>query len=390
MKILVVSDKFKGTMTSRQAGECIARGLYQAAKPWQIPLQVQVVPVADGGDGMLDAIAAQVPVKRLQTESYDPLMRPMMADFLLSTDGTCAYIEMARTNGLWLLDPGQRDPLRTTTYGLGELLRYVVVKLRVKRVVIGLGGSATNDGGVGLLQALGYRFDADGSLEEDVAAFLSSIRGLDDQYVSRICPGLDEVSLEIACDVTNPLLGPSGATRVFGKQKGGSPVALERLEAGMQHWAGVAADYLGFDGSCVPGVGAAGGVGFALCGFLQGKMRRGWEFLAEFADLEQKIQQVDWVITGEGSFDAQSLQGKLPYGIATLCAKHGKPLDVFCGRTLVEESTYRAVGIRAVHSLREVERRSDVCLRFGDQLLEFLVSRKFSDLFRSYNDPKTP
>ena len=387
MKILVVSDKFKGTMTSAQAGESIARGLRLAALQNGVPLQVEVIPVADGGDGMLEAIAAQVPVKRLQTESSDPLLRPMMADLLLSEDGTCAYLEMARTNGLWLLDPDQRNPLQTTTYGLGELLRFAIVKLRVKRVVIGLGGSATNDGGVGMLQALGYRFDADGSLEEDVAAYLKSIRGIDDQYVDRLCPGLREVRIEIACDVTNPLLGPFGATRVFGKQKGGTPASLDRLEEGMQHWARIATDYLGQDWSLVSGAGAAGGVGFALCGFLNGTMRRGWEFLAEFANLEQKIQQADRVITGEGSFDAQSLQGKLPHGIATLCAQHHKPLYVFCGKASVDAATYRAVGIRAVHSLREIERRGDVCLRFASKLLEFLVAQKFSALFATCESP---
>ena len=373
MKILIVSDKFKGSLTSQQAGEAIAKGIRAAACQQGRSVEVEVLPVADGGDGLLEAIAAQVPVRRFQVESLDPLERPMMADLLMAEDGSCAYIEMARTCGLWLLDSRLRNPRHTSTRGVGELLKFAVSKLRVPRILIGLGGSATNDGGVGLLTALGYRFEADGELSDDVAAYLSSIRKVDDAAVSRVLPDLGRVKIDVATDVENPLLGSQGATFVFGQQKGGSRQDLEALEKGMAHWASVAADFLGEDYSTTPGAGAAGGVGFALSAFLKGRLCRGWEMVASISDMESKIQQADWIITGEGCFDAQSLQGKLPYGVAQLCTRYQKPLSLFCGRSKVSPMESLQAGIQDVFSLQDIEKRRDLCLKFGAQLLTFLA-----------------
>ncbi len=383
MKILVVSDKFKGSMTSRQAGEVIARGIRMAARQKAVPVEIEVVPVADGGEGMLEVVETQLPVRRFQVESLDPLERPMMADLLMTVDGSCAYIEMAATNGLWLLDREERNPRRTTTWGLGELVKFAVRDLQVPRIVIGLGGSATNDGGVGLLSSLGYCFDAKGFLADDVAAYLASVRRIDDQGVGQVVPNLDHVRIDVATDVDNPLTGPQGATCVFGRQKGAGAEDLAALEEGMKNWAAQAAAFLGKDHASLAGAGAAGGTGFALMAFLGGRQCRGWELVAELAHLEEKIKAADWVITGEGSFDRQSLQGKLPYGIASLCERYDKPLSLFCGRNTVSREVYRSLGIQEVFSLRDLERRSDICIRYAEHLLEYRAfveaSRRFQN-----------
>lgn len=399
MEILVVPDKFKGSLSSREAGEAVARGVRAAARAAGVAAEVCAVPVSDGGEGTLDVVEAYLPVKRLQTECTDPLGRPMMADLLFDGSTRTAYLEAAACTGLWLLDPRDRNPLHTTSWGLGELIRFARTRLRAERIVLGLGGTATSDGGAGMAGALGYRlYGADNvsrcwtgreNVGTDADEWLLSMAGVDSGPVSRCVPGLREFPVDVACDVQNPLTGPQGAAQVFAPQKGASPEAVLRLETAMRHWADVAEGWGSRSGLTVPppavrwrevpGAGAAGGLGFALLLFCGARLRRGWEMMAEIVSLEERIREADLVITGEGSFDASSLQGKLPFGVADLCRRYGKPLLLFCGRSRVPAEAARTMGLAGVYSLAEVEPDVRVCVAHAASLLEFLAARSVED-----------
>ena len=323
MHVIVALDKFKGTLTALEACQATERGLTAALEKPKITL----CPIADGGEGTVEALAA-----RLSGEMRGVLVdnamasRQVPARYLLvkSESRATAYLELASASGLALLKRGERDPLRATTYGSGQLMK-AAVEGGADDIVIGLGGSATNDGGLGLARAWGYGFFAVSGSEILVPRDLVDLGGIEPPD-----PGPDFACLVLA-DVTNPLLGSRGATAVYGPQKGVAAGTAMVLEAGLERLADVVARDLAKDLRHEAGAGAAGGCGFGLMSFFGAELVPGFEYVSEQLGLEQAIEAADLVITGEGRMDGQTLSGKGPAGVAALAQKHGKPVIAVCG-----------------------------------------------------------
>lgn len=318
MKILVISDSFKGTLSSKQVGDLIREEL----SPWY---DVDSLPVSDGGEGFLDAWSQSLTGEFVHTETVDPLRRPIQSEIFLTPDGI-TFIESAKTCGLGLLDQSERNPMITSTYGLGLQIAEAI-RLGAGKLMIGLGGSATNDGGTGMLQALGARFlDENGSeIKEQGGKILTRIRSID---LSQMMIQPDQLAIYGVCDVLNPLLGPNGATRVYGPQKGADQQMCETLEIGMIQYASLNQKF-----QELPGSGAAGGLGFALLAFLGADLIPGVNALMEQTGLLQRIGEYDLIITGEGSLDQQSRMGKLPWGVLQQGQKVGIPVVCVCGKS---------------------------------------------------------
>jgi glycerate 2-kinase len=319
MRVLVCPDKFRGTLTAREAGDAIARG-WLRARPGD---EVEVVPLADGGEGTLDALAPRDDrtASRSTRRVTGPLGEPVDADF--GVRGETGVIEMARASGLDLVPAGRRDPSRTTTRGTGELIA-AALDAGARRLLVCLGGSATNDGGVGMAAALGGRFlDAEGAPIADGGGALLELARIDVNPVLDRLRGIEVVGVT---DVDNPLCGPAGASAVFGPQKGASPEDVVVLDRALAHLAAVAERDLGADRSEEAGAGAAGGLGFAGA-----RLRRGVEVVMEAVGFAERLRTAWFVITGEGSFDAGSLRGKVPAGVLEACARAGVPAAVLCG-----------------------------------------------------------
>ncbi|MQM27797.1 glycerate kinase family protein [Glycomyces albidus] len=322
MRILIAPDKFAGTMSAGEAADAAAAG-WLRARPGDT---VETLPLADGGPGFVDVLARAKPAARRRTvDVYDPIGRPIQADYL--QDGDTAYIESAAACGLHLLAPNERDPRRTTTYGVGLLIAHAVEN-GARRVVIGLGGSSTNDAGAGMLTALGCVFRDEFDRPIPYGGF-----GLPAAHNIEWHPRTRGAEFIAATDVDSPLLGPHGASRVFGPQKGADPARVEQLELAVAHFAQAVEARTGRTGTAnLPGAGAAGGLGFAL--FLLGGTRAsGARLTCGAVGLDARIAAADLVITGEGSFDSQSLRGKLAAEVAKGAAAHGRPCLVLAGRS---------------------------------------------------------
>jgi len=321
MKILVASDSFKGTMSSREIGRIVQHELEPAH-------QVDYLPVSDGGEGFLDALREFFPGPLRQARSQDPLGREITCEYILSGEKT-AVIESAVAAGLGLLAESERNPLNTGSYGLGLLIRDALEQ-GAEKVYIGLGGSGVNDGGVGLLRAMGVRIlDKSGEeITEDGGKVLDRIAALD---TSALDSCIRAISFYTVCDVDNPLLGSRGATRVYGPQKGADRAMVETLEGGMTTWAEVVKRETGQDAAAVPGAGAAGGLGFCLKSFFHARLIKGMDALADLTGLESRISQYDLIITGEGKLDHMTESGKAPMGMLRLGEKYHIPVVCLCG-----------------------------------------------------------
>lgn len=291
--------------------------------------QTICVPVADGGEGTVDALLRAMGGTRMRTCVTGPLFEPVTAEWGMLGDGVTAVLEMAQASGLPYVPQGRRDPRYTTTLGTGEMIAEAV-RHGAKRILLGIGGSATNDGGIGMLSALGAIFtDADGRRIQPVGGALGCIEAAD---FSGLMPELAQVQLTVMCDVDNPLLGESGATCIYGPQKGATPAICAELEAGMAHYAQVLERALGHGIADFPGAGAAGGLGAALGGVLGAKLERGIHAVLDAAEFDEKLEGADLVVTGEGRMDAQSVRfGKAPAGIARRCAACGIPVAAIVG-----------------------------------------------------------
>lgn len=326
-KIIVACDSFKGSLSSKEAGEAIREGILETCRS----AQVDVVPVSDGGEGLLDSIMQCRKGEWVTCDVTGPLGAGVKVSFCIV--GKTVVIEIAQCCGLTLLSEDERNPALTTTYGLGEMIRDAL-DLGFRRFIIGLGGSATNDAGVGMLQALGYRFlDKNKKEVSRGGIHVGEIMEIDETCVDK---RLDECEFIVACDVTNPLIGPSGASRIFGPQKGGDTDTIEKLEVAMSSYAETVNGFLGADFSFFPGAGAAGGLGFAFVAFLGGKIRSGAEVVLDAVGFDDKLKDASLVVTGEGKLDNQTLSGKMPYGVLLRARKAGVPVVAFGGT--VEES----------------------------------------------------
>ncbi|MDG9927190.1 MULTISPECIES: glycerate kinase [unclassified Pseudomonas] len=324
MKVVIAPDSFKESLSAPEVAVAIARGWRQVFADADILLR----PMADGGEGTVDAVLAATGGERRECQVRDPMGRPVSAHWGWLGEEGGAVLEMAAASGLHRVPKAQRDATRASSYGTGELIREAL-DAGPRRIILGLGGSATNDGGAGLLQALGVRFlDAAGRDLAPGGAALADLARIDPAGLD---PRLAGVELLIAADVDNPLCGPRGASRVFGPQKGADAAQVEMLDAALAHYAQVAVTALGEDHSDFPGTGAAGGLGFAARAFLGASFRPGIELVAELSGLVEALRGADLLITGEGRLDSQSLHGKTPVGVARLARAAGVPVLALVG-----------------------------------------------------------
>ena len=333
MRILIAPDKFKGALNAREVAENIAKGLRDALPD----AEIDIVPMADGGEGTEEAICEARGGSWLKCKAHDPLDREIEARYAWIEDGKLAVMEMSEAAGMRRLSESERDPVRATTFGVGEMILDAASR-GANEMIIGLGGSATNDGGSGMARALGFRFDYEherAEQEQEQEQEKENRECVTDLVnLGRIEKPQDLKLPKIiaAVDVQNSLLGENGATRVFGPQKGSSEDELSVLERALTRLADVVAEEFGFDYRDRPGAGAAGGLGFGLMSFCGATIRPGFDVVAEAVGLESKMKGVDVVITGEGSLDRQTLEGKTPAGVARLARKFGKKVFAIAGR----------------------------------------------------------
>lgn len=324
MKIVIAPDSFKESLSAAGVASALARGLRQALPE----AEVIECPLGDGGEGTLDAVLAAMGGEVREARVTGPLGELVTARWGWLAEQRTAFVEMASASGLELVPRARRDVRVATSHGTGELLR-AALDAGAERLVVAIGGSATNDGGAGVLQALGVRLlDAQGQALAPGGAALASLASLD---LTDLHPRLAAVEVVIAADVDNPLCGSQGASQIFGPQKGASPEQVRELDAALAHFATVTAATLGRDVSEQPGAGAAGGVGFAALAFLQATFRPGIEVVAELVGLEEALQDADLAVTGEGRLDGQTLRGKTPAGVLRLAQRHGVPVVAVAG-----------------------------------------------------------
>lgn len=360
---VLAPDSFKESMTAKEV--CIAmekglRKIYPDASYIHVPM-------ADGGEGTVQSLVDASNGIIHRKEVSGPLGQPVMAQYGILGDGATAAIEMASASGIHLVTPDSRDPLRTTTYGTGELIR-ACLDLGIRKIIIGIGGSATNDGGTGMAEALGAKFlDAQGQPLARGGGDLNKLAHID---VSGLDPRLQEVELIVACDVTNPLCGEHGASRVFGPQKGATPEMVQLLDVNLSYYAEVVKQQLGKDIRDVPGAGAAGGLGAGLLIFTQAVLRKGIEIVIEYTGLQGKLDDADVVFTGEGGIDFQTKFGKTPYGVAQAAKEAGKPVIAIAGYVGEGIDTLYTEGIDAVFGIVPGAADLDKLLREGPENVE--------------------
>lgn len=344
MKIVIASDSFKESLSAVEVADTIEAGfreIFPQADYCKLPM-------ADGGEGTVAALVAATGGTIHEVAVTGPLGERVTAFYGLTGDGRTAIMEMAAASGLALVPPASRNPLNTTSYGTGELM-IAALASGAERLLIGIGGSATNDSGAGMLQALGIRLlDRAG---RDIGFGGGKLADLADIDCSGMDQRLQRCQIEVACDVTNPLTGPNGASAVYGPQKGATPAMVAELDANLAHFAAMIRSCLGKDVATVPGAGAAGGMGAALLAFLNAQLRPGIEMVMEAAELEAALREADWVITGEGRIDDQTFQGKVPVGVARLAKRHGQPVIAIAGSVTAEPDALQRHGIDAAFSI---------------------------------------
>src|SRR5829696_5342144 len=359
MRVVVAPDKFEGSLSAGQAAAAIEAGL-RRARP---DAEVVRLPLGDGGAGTLEALVA-AGFERVPVAATGPTGEPLAA--AIAVDGARAFVEMAEASGLKRLPGGRRAPLEATTYGTGELVR-AALDHGAETLVLGIGGSATTDGGSGMAAALGARFlDRDGADLPPGGAALLRLAHVD---VAGLDPRLRQVRVTVASDVDNPLTGPEGAAHVYGPQKGAGPDDVLLLDSALRRYARVLADDLGQDVAGVPGAGAAGGLGAGAIAFL------GVELVLELIGFDQAVEGADLVVTGEGKLDGQSLRGKAPVGVARAAAAHGVPVVALAGAVEVADRELRAAGFEEGHALAELEPDPRRSMAEAAPLLERLAER---------------
>lgn len=349
MKIVTAIDSFKGSMTSMEAGLAVTEGIHRVDSD----VDVQIRPLADGGEGTVDALVAGMNGIKQEIQVTGPLGTPVVCEYGIIESSKTAVIEMAGAAGITLVPDEKKNPLYTTTYGVGEVIKDAIGK-GCRRFIIGIGGSATNDGGIGMLQALGGELlDKSG---KQVPFGAEGVEKLASISCKNLLPELKECSFRIACDVDNPLYGEKGCSYIFGPQKGATPEMVELMDGWMENYAKITEEYFADSKTQLgkfnydpnyPGCGAAGGLGFAFRTFLHGKLEPGISIVLEEIGIENQIKNADIVITGEGRLDGQTVMGKAPIGIARLAKKYGKPVLAFSGSVTEDAASCNEAGIDA-------------------------------------------
>jgi len=344
MKVLIAVDSFKGSISSSEASKAIALGIrdvYSYAEMITLPL-------ADGGEGTVEALVQATEGQFIEKEVMGPLQEKVQAVYGILGDKKTAVIESAAACGLPLIPLDKRNPSVTTTYGLGELIRDAIEK-GCREFVIGLGGSATNDAGIGMLQALGYRFLNE--CNEEVGLGGRELHKIQKIHMAHAIPELKSCTFHVACDVNNPLYGPSGAAYIFGPQKGATAEMVKELDKGLESFAQEVFNELGIDIHSIEGAGAAGGLGAAFAGFLEARLQSGVELILEMTKMEEIMQGADLVITGEGQLDGQTSMGKAPLGVAQLAQKYHIPVLALAGSITPEAERLNRLGVTSYFSI---------------------------------------
>jgi len=319
MKIVVAPDSFKGSLTAVEVSDAIAQGVREIFPE----AEIVKIPMADGGDGTVQCLVNATGGKILREKVTGPLGDEVWASYGILGDKKTAVIEMAEASGLTLVPGNKRNPLITTTYGTGQLIKSALDR-GCRKMIIGIGGSATNDGGAGMVQALGAKLlDKDG---EEIGFGGGELKKLNRIDISNLDNRLSDTKVLVASDVNNPLCGPKGASRIYGPQKGATPELIKQLDKSLSHFAEIIKRDLNKDIKDIPGAGAAGGLGASLIAFLDAELRPGIEIIIEIVKLEQSIKDADLVITGEGKIDSQTVYGKTPIGVAKIAKKYNVPV----------------------------------------------------------------
>jgi glycerate kinase len=365
VRVVVAPDKFKGSLTAPQVAAHVAAGLTRSAPG----VEVAQVPVADGGDGTLDA-AVSAGYRRVPVRAEGPTGEPVDTAYA-ERDGV-AVVELADVSGLGRLPGGRPAPLTASSYGTGQVLR-AALDAGCRRIVLGIGGSASTDGGAGMVQALGGRLlDARGGEVGRGGAALAAVRSLD---FSGLHPALPRTEVVVASDVDNPLLGPRGAAAVYGPQKGASPADVAELDAALARWAEAVHRAIGVDAAGTPGAGAAGGVGFAAMAVLGARLQPGIDLILELVGFLAALPGARLVITGEGSLDVQTLHGKAPAGVAAVARSAGIPVVAVAGRSLLSPADLQPAGILTAYALTDIEPDPQRCMTEAGPLLEQLATK---------------
>ncbi|RLM12163.1 glycerate kinase [Gibbsiella quercinecans] len=343
-KVVIAPDSFKESLSALEVAQAIERGFREIFPD----VQYVALPMADGGEGTVDAMVAATGGEKINVTVTGPLGKPVEAFYGLLGDGNTAVIEMAAASGLHLAIGSQRDPRATTSYGTGELIR-AALERGVQAIILGIGGSATNDGGVGMMQALGAKFlDAQGQPLAPGGAALAQLADID---LAALDSRLKQIAFTVACDVDNPLCGEKGASAIFGPQKGATPEMVRQLDAALRHYGELLERTTGRAVMDTPGAGAAGGMGAALLGMLQAQLRPGIEIVIETLRLEDAVRDADLVITGEGRLDSQSIHGKTPIGVARVAKRYGLPVIGIAGSLAQDHQVVHQHGIDAAFSV---------------------------------------
>lgn len=344
MKVVIAPDSFKESLPAELVAEAIAQGVRDSAPD----AQIVCMPMADGGEGTVDAVLAATGGERRVSTVQGPLGAEVQAAWGWLNESRTAVIEMAAASGIHLVLAAERDATRASTFGAGQLVQQAL-SAGAQRIIMGFGGSATNDGGTGMLRALGARFlDSAGDEIEEGGLALKALRQID---LNRLDERLHKVRIEVACDVNNPLTGLHGASHVFGPQKGATPDQVLALDEALNTYADIVAALLQKDVRDFPGAGAAGGIGFAAKAFLHAEFRPGVQLIADLSGLSQAVQGADLVITGEGRLDEQTLYGKTPAGVAVIASAAGVPVVAIAGTLGVGYQRLRDIGIVAAFSI---------------------------------------
>ena len=363
MRVVIAPDKFKGSLTALEAAEAMARGLSRVDPS----AEIDRVPMADGGEGTVAALVAATGGSYRTVTVTGPLGDPVVASFGLLGDGRTAVLEMASASGLWLVPPALRDPLRATTRGTGQLL-LAALEAGARRVIVGIGGSATNDGGAGLGQALGFRLlDTHGRELEPGGGELDRLARIErtDQVAV-----LGSATIAVACDVTNPLCGPQGASAVYGPQKGATPEVVERLDRNLGHFADIVVRDLDVAVRHIPGSGAAGGLGGGLVAFAGGRLEGGVNLVIEAVNLRERLHAADLCLTGEGALDGQSAFGKTAVGVARLAHSLRCPTLAIAGSIGPGAEAVLEQGVDAYFSICPGPVHIDEAIERASELLE--------------------
>jgi len=362
MKIVLAPDKFKGSLTGLEFCSAVQEGILDVLPNTEIIK----LPLADGGDGTIEMLEYHLKGKRVNVKVKDPLFRSTNASYLYMDAIQTAFIEMAEASGMALLKPEDRNCFYTTSLGTGELILDAINK-GVKTVIMGIGGSATNDCGIGMAAALGYKFEDENGVElSPIGKNLSQIKSIN---TTNVIPDLKSVTFKVACDVTNPLFGSNGAAYVYGPQKGASENEIGLLDKGLWHISKLFSETFNLDVQNIKGAGAAGGMGAGTMVFLNAELRSGIDLIKDVVGFDEKIKGADWIITGEGKLDSQTLSGKTIQGVISSAKKQHIPVGAFCGAISLQKKSVNKLGISYVATVMDKAINLEDAMKNSDKYL---------------------